>query len=645
MTRTAKHNVVALLAVSCLTCGVLAPSVTSSAGGSEYEVTTGRISAQVAVVAGRLGSVELRDKVSGHVVTLREPFLIGMQNGTEISGSKLRITKLLSEDNFTGKRICTELFSDTLRTGLRWCLLARRSAGYVRQQLTFSAASTDLSITEVRMLDFTDPGARLEGTVKGSPVVDGSMYFGFEHPLSWARVNAGRVTAGITRQLPLRAGQSTTYSSVVGVAAPGQMRREFLAYLEAERPRHYEPFLHYNTWFDLGFGNRYDEAGARDRIHAFANELVEKRHIQVDSFLYDDGWDNPNSLWGFDRGFPHGFSATADAAKQIHAGIGVWLSPWGGYGEQKKERIAFGREHGYEIVHGGYALSGPTYYSAFEKTCTEMIDRFGVNQFKFDGTGNADQVFPGSAFDSDFDAAIHLIKRIRKEKNGIVINLTAGTHPSPFWVFYADSIWRGGKDSGFAGEGTWRQRWITYRDEQVYRSIVQKAPLYPLNSLMLHGIIYAKHAEHLSDDPGDNLAEELQTYFGSGTQLQELYVTPSLLSSEDWDLIAKSAEWSRQRAAILKDTHWIGGDPGKLEVYGWAAWSPDGWVITLRNPSKHPQIFPLELNTALELPSGAPQTYSAREVFVKTASQMISANETTQIPLKSFEVRTFEWAR
>ena len=385
-----------------------------------------------------------------------------------------------------------DLASDALRAGLHWCLLAHEQAGYVRLQLTIGAASTDLPITEVRMLDFSDPGGRVEGTVKGSPVVDGVMYFGFEHPLSWAKVNAGRVTAGITRQLPLRAGQSVTYSSVVGVA-PGQMRREFLAYLEAERPRRYEPFLHYNSWFDLGFGNRYDEAGALDRIHAFAHELAEKRHVQVDSFLFDDGWDNPNSLWGFDSGFPPGFSATFDAAKKIHAGIGVWLSPWGGYGEQKKERIAYGRAHGYEIVRNGYALSGTRYYGAFEKTCTEMIDRFGVNQFKFDGTGSMQTgCFPAGRSDSDFmQLQVHLIERIREEKSGIFINLTAGTHPSPFWVFYADSIWRGGENSDFAGEGTWRQRWITYRDEQVYGNIVQKAPLYPLNSLMLHGIIYA----------------------------------------------------------------------------------------------------------------------------------------------------------
>jgi hypothetical protein len=39
-----------------------------------------------------------------------------------------------------------------------------------------------------------------------------------------------------------------------------------------------------------------------------------------------------------------------------------------------------------------------------------MISKYGVNQFKIDGTGNASQVFPGSIFDSDFSAAIHLIE-------------------------------------------------------------------------------------------------------------------------------------------------------------------------------------------------------------------------------------------
>jgi len=275
----------------------------------------------------------------------------------------------------------------------------------------------------------------------------------------------------------------------------------------------------------------------------------------------------------------------------------------------------------------------------------EMIEKYGVNQFKFDGTGNADQVIAGSEFDSDFDAAIHLIGELRAKKPDIYINLTTGTYPSPFWLLYADSIWRGGEDHSFAGVGSDRQRWITYRDSQTYRWVVEEGPLFPLNSLMLHGLIYARYAERLGVDPGHDFADEVHSYFGTGTQLQEMYITPSLLSAQDWDVLAESAKWSRENAGTLKDTHWIGGDPALLEVYGWAAWSPEKSIITLRNPSDRPQDFTATLSAALELPEGSVATFVARSPWKDAGldtAPTIKASEPHPFHLKPFQVLTLE---
>jgi hypothetical protein len=586
------------------------------------------------------------DNLATHrTLAVPQLFTVTLHDGSVLRPSDLTwVHPFAAEDGANEKHVCADLHDPRSEADFHWCLLMRPESSYLREQLTIHAAARDLAITEVRLLDFQDADAHVSGSVKGSPVVDSRMFFGFEHPLSWSRVDAGHVQAGITRVLPLQAGQSVAYSAVIGTAQAGQMRRTFLAYIEAERPRPYKPFLHYNSWYDIGFENRYSEADVLDRIHAFGNELVEKRHVELDSFLFDDGWDNPSSFWGFNPGFPDGFTNVAKAAEKIHAGIGVWLSPWGGYEEQKVERVAFGRSHGYEIIHDGFALSGPKYYRDFSKVCLEMVDRYNVNQFKFDGTGNADRVFPGSAFDSDFDAAIHLIHRIRDEKKGIFINLTTGTYPSPFWLFYADSIWRGGEDHDFDGVGTPRQRWITYRDEQAYRHIVVGGPLFPLNSLMLHGMIYAKQAKDLGTDPGHDFTDEVQSYFSSGTQLQEMYITPSLLSEADWDELAHAANWSRSHYAILKDTHWIGGDPGKLQAYGWAAWAPSGWIVTVRNPSNAAQDFSLNLRSALELPAGAPNSFTVREPFQSQGGSPAhwQAEHTVVLHLKPFEVRTFE---
>jgi hypothetical protein len=317
---------------------------------------------------------------------------------------------------------------------------------------------------------------------------------------------------------------------------------------------------------------------------------------------------------GFQLGIPERLYECRCGSSQYKAGIGVWLSPWGGYADQKRERIAHGREHGYEILHDGYALSGPKYFQQFQATCLTMIDQYNVNQFKFDGTGNADSVFPGSAFDRDFDAAIHLIERLRKEKRAIFINHDSTT-ASPFWLFYADSIWRGGDDHEFSGVGTPRQRWITYRDAQTYKNIVRQGPLFPLNSLMLHGIVYAKQAKDLATDPNNDFADEVHSYFGTGTQLQEMYITPSLLSPANWDTLAEAARWSRSHADTLKDVHWIGGDPDQLQIYRWAAWNPREGVITLRNPLNSAQAFSVDVAKIFELGQADPAIYKVHAVW------------------------------
>jgi hypothetical protein len=603
-----------------------------------------------------LESIEAR----GNVAALKplNAFVLVLDDRLDIASSAMEliaepeVTPLAADPqasragaHLPGKQICADLKEHTGSFQVHWCMIARGDAPYLRQEVTIQAGTQPLRIAEVELLHFPAQDAHVVGTVAGSPIVAGNFYLGFEHPLASSSVIHGEVISGLKRTLPLSAGQSITYSSVIGVARRGLLRRDFLSYIELERAHPYRTFLHYNTWYDLGEGQRFGAAEIENRMHAFGEKLVRKRGVTMDSFLMDDGWDNTSSMWQFNSGLPDGFTPLRSIAQQYGFGLGVWLSPWGGYEEEKKQRIDFGQEHGYEIVKGGYALSGPRYYAKFEEACLNFITSYGVNQFKLDGTGNAGQVFAGSIFDSDFSAAIHLIERLRQVDPQVFINLTTGTRPSPFWLRYADSIFRGGEDHDFAGEGTWRQKWITYRDEQTYRNIVQGGPLFPLNSLMLHGIIFADKAKNLSADPGHDFASEVRSYFGSGTQLQELYITPTLLTTADWDVLAESARWSRENAETLHDTHWIGGDPGKGEAYGWASWSAQKGILVLRNPSASPREIRIDVGGAFELPAEAARKYSAHSPWAADAaapSIPLEAGRLQVFKLKPFEVITLE---
>jgi hypothetical protein len=644
--------------------GVSAGKANAEIRESVLSVANQMIQAQWSVANGKLTALTLVARTTGAQASLpRDPFSFTFKDGTTVHASDMIITggpqiedlpsnsgASRAADHFAGKAISLHLqYPDTKHGTKRnvsivWRAVLRDDSNYIREEISLSAPDADQPIAEMYLFDGSLPEARVVGTVKGSPVTAGDLFFGFENPLAQC-LATNRVTCSMKRELPLRQGQTVDYSLVMGVSPSGQMRRGFLNYVERERAHPYRTFLHYNSWYDIGYGKPYDSAAVLDVINAFGTELVRKRNVKLDSFLLDDGWDNPHSTWQMNAGFPDGLTPLNQAAYQYGAAMGIWLSPWGGYEEAKQQRLDFGQEHDFETNAGGFALSGPKYYARFHEVSLGFVQMDGINQFKIDGTGNVDSVFPGSSFDSDFAAAIHLIEDWRAEKPDIFVNLTTGTYPSPFWLRYADSIWRGGDDHSFAGVGSWREKWITYRDAQTYKNIVQAGPLFPLNSLMLHGLVYAKQAEHLDSDAGSDFRNEVHSYFGTGTQLQELYISHSLLSKNDWDLLAEAAIWSRQNAGVLRDTHWVGGDPAELKIYGWAAWSPAKAILTLRNPGDKSQSISIDIGRAFELPSGAPGRFLACSRWNQhgtPAPLALSAGEKHTFTLEPFEVLTLE---
>jgi hypothetical protein len=635
-------------------------SVTSKIANGVITLANQEIAVSWRVADGKLSFVDSTDPTGKHhTPALDQAFTITLGDGRTIPSGDLKIAfaPIIKDlpanpsapqlaEHYAGKAVVIGFAHPDIAGSIEWRVVLREGAAYWRQELTIGPMREDLKITSVTMVAAHAAGAKVDGTAQGSPVVTPDGFIAFEHPMSKCVVDADAIACALARTVPLAAGQTITASAVSGLGAPSQLRRAVLTYLERERVHPYRPFLHYNSWYDLGYFTPYNEADALNVINTFGQELVQKRHVVMSSFLFDDGWDSHKSLWKFNDGFPNGFTPLKTAAEKYGAEPGVWMSPFGGYGDPRTERLTYGKAEGFETNQSGFALSGPVYYKRFHDTCVEMITKYGINQFKFDGVGRATGGVPGSQFSTDFEAAIHLIRDdLRAIKPDIFINLTTGTWPSPFWLQYADSIWRGGSDHSFAGVGTKRQQWITYRDAQTYKNVVVAGPLYPLNSLMLHGIIYAQHAQNLDTDPGDDFADEVHAYFGTGTDLQEMYVTPKLLTPRNWDTLAEAAIWARANADVLVDTHWIGGDPNALAVYGHAAWAPRRAIVVLRNPSDKAQTFDLDVASALELPVGVPSAFTAKSPWKADAATpplRLTAGTATHIDLKPFQVLTLD---
>jgi hypothetical protein len=557
-----------------------------------------------------------------------EAFQVGLSDGRRYLASKMvpvgppRVVKLAPDPasprlarRIPGRQVELTLRTDDGRLRVVWRASARVDGNAVREEIELHAENGDVPVGEIVWLDERLEGASTAGTVDGSPVVAGNLFLGAEDPMARNTVNHdGATRCRLVRNTTLRRGEVLTSGFVIGVAPPGQMRRAFLYDLERERAHPYRPFLHYNAWYDIAWMPfALNEANCTEAIRLFGERFIQRHSVVMDALVFDDGWDDPRTLWRFHAGFPHGFAPLAALCASYHTRLGVWLSPFGGYGTPKEERLRFGRSEGFETNATGFSLAGPKYYDAFKRACVGMIEKYRVVHFKFDGIATGALANGGGDYVRDTEAMRRLMVELRAKDPALYINLTTGSWPSPYWLRFADSLWRQGGDMGLAGKGTHQQQWLTYRDQEVYRNIVHKGPLYPLNALMTQGVAYSRQGS--AGDPTFNSAgfrDDVHAFFGSGTGLQELYIQPGKLTDDDWRILAEAAKWSRANADVLVDTHWIGGDPSKGEVYGYASWSPRKGVVMLRNPDDRSHEFALDLGTAFELPPGAPTHYRLR---------------------------------
>lgn len=610
--------------------------------GSRLTLSNALVSATWSVEGGKLKPVSLTVGAETKAQTGAEAFRLGIEgaglpaaggfvpanidaSACEIVG-KPKLEKIAAEPSahrgaprFGGWRIVVDLKEPASGTRCRWTAELRDGSHYFRQTLQITGEKGALS--GITALDCVSGAATQSGTAAaGNPLVTGKLFLGVEQPMAKNDLSGERVKSGVACKLPLQKGVIYEVSSVVGAYPDGQLRRAFLRYLERERATPYSQFLHYNGWFD--FDRSVNEKGMLDTLAAYKKDFIGKHGVPVRAFIVDDGWDDWDAgFWQVNaKKFPNGFTRLGAELVKAGSRFGIWISPLGGY-DHSDQRAALAAKEG--LTPPGTKtldLSYPPYFDWFLKECTDFIKKDKVAYFKFDKAGNG--------VNAHFLALLRICRELKKVDPALVINITVGTWPSPFWLNHIDCTWREGNDMGYEGPGSDREQWITYRDAQTWRGVVSKGPLYPLNSIMNHGIClsdghpFPKRALK----SGTDLRNEARTFFGSGTLMQELYVKPAITSAETWSQLAEAAKWAKANADILVDTHWVGGNPsGGKELYGWAAWSPRKALLTLRNPSAEAKSFALDVAKVFELPAAAAKSYAVKSAYADTPSPLAAA--------------------
>lgn len=512
-----------------------------------------------------------------------------------------------------------------------WRAVLRNGSHYLRTEMDIQAAK-DLPMKGIVAMNYlvaknsayTAP--EVVGNTRGAILASNHIFAGLETPMGLNSCkdegNATHIEGLWRRNTTLKAGKTWNISSVVGLVAPKQLRRSFLAYSERERAVAWRPYPVYISWYELNIDRNNAQAPSykgnmtveqcADVVSHWKTHFYDKYQMAPKAFVWDDGWDQYGT-WTFNPNFPNGFDEPANEAKQMGTGIGAWLGPVGGYGQSGEYRRAYWRSK------GGMQLSNEDYYNFFIRCCTNMIDRYDFRFFKFDGiSAQASAIGPdeGTRGEENAEAIISIERAVRQKRPDIFLNTTVGTWASPFWFHFTDAVWRQEGDYGEAGDqGTDRERWITYRDRLVYQNFIQRSPVCPINTLMTHGFILSRWGAVSKNMDYDGIVREMRCAFACGSGMVELYNDYKLMDEiKDnqgnagalWKDLAECIKWQQEQADVLPDAHWVGGNPWdgkKANVYGWAAWNGKKSVLTLRNPSTSAQTFTTTLREALDIPA------------------------------------------
>lgn len=598
-----------------------------------------------------------------------ELFKVLLGDGSTVAASKMKLEDVkivtLGEDpsaataslRYAGKALEARFTYGDL--SITWRAVLRDGSHYLRTEMDIKAAR-DLSMKGIVAMNYlvaknsayTAP--EVVGNTRGAILASNHIFAGLETPMGLNSCkdegNATHIEGLWRRNTTLKAGKTWNISSVVGLVAPNQLRRSFLAYSERERAVAWRPYPVYISWYELNIdrnnapapsykGNMTVEQCA-DVVSHWKTHFYDKYQMAPKAFVWDDGWDQYGT-WTFNPNFPNGFDEPANEAKQMGTGIGAWLGPVGGYGQSGEYRRAYWRSK------GGMQLSNEDYYNFFIRCCTNMIDRYDFRFFKFDGiSAQASAIGPdeGTRGEENAEAIINIERAVRQKRPDIFLNTTVGTWASPFWFHFTDAVWRQEGDYGEAGDqGTDRERWITYRDRLVYQNFIQRSPVCPINTLMTHGFILSRWGAVSKNMDYDGIVREMRCAFACGSGMVELYNDYKLMDEiKDnqgnagalWKDLAECIKWQQEQADVLPDAHWVGGNPWdgkKANVYGWAAWNGKKSVLTLRNPSASAQSFTTTLREALEIPSYVRGKITLTHAFSQAELQGMPINKPIDI--------------
>ncbi len=573
-------------------------------------------------VDGHWRLIELaRPDGSESVTVAADALSLTLYEGAELSGDAFECVDVVAQDGGDSAELIVTLICAEPRVRATLTYSLSGDEPWLRKRMTLTG-DAGVVVDELRLLDGTI-GASITGGGMGLPLwVGRSWWLGVEYPRGYAQVGDGRVRLyhypGRDLAAPL-----TSKTMVIGVAPPGrEARTGFDEYLRAiKRPS--RSHLQYNSWYDL----RRDEMTPENLLAtaaAFHEKLLGPWGLQMNSFVPDDGWQAPQSVWEPRTDlYPEGFAPVARALEALGMRLGLWMPLTGFHLD-----MDWAAAQGLAVSDRGawYCLSAPASFEAVKRATARRIRDGHLAYYKHDFNmlactveGHGHLPTDRHSREANLDALLALLDWERECDPEIFTNVTSAVWLSPWWLQHCDTIWMCASDFGF--DRTFPQlaprEWaMSYRDAHFHRVYVRAGNPTPLASLMTHGIIQGRRNRLGGEEETlREWADYVALYFGRGVLLKELYITPELLDEGRWRVLGSTTRWATENWRALERTRMFGGDPRRGEPYGYAHWLGDRGILALRNPSYRAMTMRVPIDEARGYLGDHTGAFAVRQIY------------------------------
>ena len=361
--------------------------------------------------------------------------------------------------------------------------------------------------------------------------------------------------------------------------------------------------------------------------------VIARSNRPFSAYVIDDGWEDAQAdwsdrVWKVNGKFDPDFASSLQVVGAAKSRLGLWLSPGCLFGAHAEVAKMSGQ--GLEALDDWMSMAGPRYMQALEDRLVELT-RQGVVFYKLDGVFGhlnirnfelhgekygipampqlglegfkaGDPRLNDSRYDelkiyyltAGTERLMQIFQKVAKANPDVYIVTSNGAYLSPWWLMSVDTVWM--INAGDAAQGSSRTDELVYRDARYYDIWRNKNLQFPMSAVFNH--------EPKKTTTGESSAAFRDYLFMSlsrGTGFLEFYIKPSVLQSNDWNVLSDGLHWATEEFSTFSRVRMHGGQPGAGEVYGYTAWNQQQGYISLHNPADKSQTYTVKLDRAFGL--------------------------------------------